>query len=135
MAYRAESLRCPACGELLQAESVHVDGASVFLDRCVRCGGVFLDWHDGEPERVVRAFEASPASGSASRSVRADAACPRCHVPLHREEKATLAGFRCPECFALFLTAASVEALRELPEPVTLRRPPCWERVLAWLRG
>lgn len=85
--YRGAAVRCPGCAEPMTIESVESNGASAEVDVCTSCGGVWIDWFDGEVKRVASAVIASePArlsrpsapSSSLRNEAFATGACPRC---------------------------------------------------------
>jgi Zn-finger nucleic acid-binding protein len=109
------------------------------IDRCARCGGVFLEFFDGEPSALSRGLEGrtelAPAGGAAADG---ELACPDCGAVMVR---APYLGHgpalpRCGSCLAVFLTPAQREALAALalpPEPP--REEPSWlERLVGWVR-
>lgn len=109
------------------------------IDRCGRCGGLFLEFFDGEPSALSRGLidraDLEPAPRPAPEG---SLTCPDCEAPM--VERAYLGHGpslpRCETCLAVFLTPA----LRE--ELATLTLPPSdadeetgWlDRALEWLR-
>lgn len=105
------------------------------IDRCGGCGGMFLEFFDGEPSAISRGLaerteltpSARPASGDAI-------SCPDCEAPMIRraylERGPEL--LRCDTCLAVFLRPWEVARLAALElEP---RAEPSWlERLLRWL--
>jgi Zn-finger nucleic acid-binding protein len=85
--YRGIAIRCPGCADPMTAEAL----AEAEVDVCGSCGGMWVDWFDGEVRRVaveVLDTESSRDAARASRpsaptsSLRSEAvatgACPRC---------------------------------------------------------
>jgi Zn-finger nucleic acid-binding protein len=120
---------------------------SAQIDSCDACGGLWVDWFDGEVETLaveaeaVRANRGVPSPpGSAAGSGSGSRSCPRCHqalsVELHRfhdaREDELVNGvelFRCPECAGSFVPRPSVRLLLDRvsePPVVTL-----WEAFVA----
>jgi Zn-finger nucleic acid-binding protein len=119
------------------------------VDVCAVCGGIWLDWFDGEirevASRVVQQGVVGRPSGpdSLRNEARAIGACPRCarHMASERyvaktvepgprrhvrEEIVTGAEvLRCEDCAGAFLSRTTLEILAALPVP---GRPPEVER-------
>jgi Zn-finger nucleic acid-binding protein len=117
-----------------------VAGADV--DVCAACGGLWVDWFDGEVRAVaVRALKDGvtgrpSAAGTVRNEARAIGACPRCtrHLVSERYVMRTLdarAGrsvrgerdtgaelLRCEDCAGVFVSRTSVEVLASLPTEV-----------------
>jgi Zn-finger nucleic acid-binding protein len=106
-AYRATTLTCPGCAEPLAP--THAGDAVV--DCCTTCGGVWIDWDDGELSATIKRVPppTSPARGPRTGS----AACPRCHAPLGPEHYGTSHAeiFRCGDCIGAFVPRASIALL------------------------
>lgn len=109
----AHPLACAKCGGTLLGEFVARD---VIADRCVDCGGTWLDAHEvvrllGGGLRHAVALHAGVPPGGAMDGVRGD--CPRCRVHLsvvpvrqqqfHVEE--------CPSCRGVWFDAGEMETL------------------------
>jgi Zn-finger nucleic acid-binding protein len=103
-AYRESTPLCPACHEPLEAHTV--EGAGAMIDLCARCGGVWLDWEDGDFTELAR--EVPPAvAREIPRS--GPGVCPRCNRPLHVEVfRDTAELLRCGECAGAFVPYASI---------------------------
>lgn len=109
------------------------------IDRCAACGGLFLEFFDGEPSAISRDLrERSDVGATRARDVPDRLACPDCEEAMVRRaylgEGPELA--RCETCLAVFLAPDEVAELARLelarePEP-----EPSWlERLLGWLPG
>lgn len=114
--YRESRLICPGCKADLEAQEIL--GSAV--DRCVECGGLWVDWFDGDLPQIVRgvrdAGQAKPASddgreeknafGSAKKSSKL-LPCPRCSRPLNQEhfQQSGPIIFRCGECLGAYVPA------------------------------
>src|SRR3954447_26652042 len=81
--YRGAAVRCPGCAEPMTIEVLE----EAEVDVCGACGGMWVDWFDGEVKHVateVLAGESSRASrpSAPTSSLRSEAfatgACPRC---------------------------------------------------------
>ena len=103
-AYRGSAPACPTCHEALTP--FQIDELSALVDLCGRCGGVWIDWEDGDFTELAREVPPAPVremprSGPAS--------CPRCHRPLVVEVfQDTAEVLRCGECSGAFLPYASI---------------------------
>lgn len=143
-AYRGVTVRCPGCAAPMRCEAV----PSAEIDVCDACGGLWVDWFDGEVHTVA-------AEAEAARAGRADApplgharaggssACPRCARPLEVElsrftdatERELITGvelLRCPECAGSFVPRSSAHLLLDRvrePRAVTL-----WEALVGVIR-
>ncbi len=119
------------------------------VDVCAACGGVWVDWFDGEvrevAERVVRGgVSGRPSDPEAIRAeARAIGACPRCLRQLASERyvaKSVVTGntgptktttetgavlLRCEECASAFVSRTALEVLASLPAD---EEPPMSER-------
>jgi hypothetical protein len=109
------------------------------IDRCAACGGLFLEFFDGEPSAISRELrERSDVGAARAREAPARLACPDCEEPMVRRaylgEGPELA--RCETCLAVFLAPHEVAQLARLelarePEPEE-----SWlARLLGWLPG
>lgn len=120
---------------------------SAEVDVCDACGGVWVDWFDGEIHRLAAEAEAArlERGGQAVRSTAAPgnggtSNCPRCMRPLAPEhyrfndasEDELVTGvelFRCMECAGSFVPRASAHLLLDrVREP---RAATLWEAVVA----
>lgn len=125
------------------------------VDVCSSCGGIWIDWFDGEVRRVTAEALGAGARSSrpeAERSSRNEAvavgACPRCTRQLVAERYA-LEGqgtgadlLRCEDCLGVFVAKSSGEMLAALPpgeEPPPSKGPEVleplpWQRLLLLLK-
>jgi Zn-finger nucleic acid-binding protein len=144
-AYRGVTVRCPACAEAMRCEAV----PSAEIDVCDACGGLWVDWFDGEVHTLAVEAEAArvdrgappPASVGAPRG--GSNACPRCSRALTLElyrfsdvrEGELVTGvelLRCSECAGSFVPRASAHLLLDRvrePRAVTL-----WEALVVLLK-
>jgi Zn-finger nucleic acid-binding protein len=81
--YRGIAVRCPGCAEPMSIEQI----AEAEVDVCNACGGMWVDWFDGEVRKVatqvlatepVRASRPSAPTSSLRNEAVATGACPRC---------------------------------------------------------
>jgi hypothetical protein len=109
------------------------------IDRCGRCGGVFLEFFDGEPGALSRGLGAHPdarrdgAERPAGALVCPDGEAPMIDAPYLGHGPAVP---RCETCLAVFLSPtqrAALAALR-LPPPEEDAEPGWVERLVAWVR-
>lgn len=140
--YRGIAVRCPGCAEAMTAH--HISEAEV--DVCDACGGMWVDWFDGEVKKVateVLAGEAERLSrpSAPASSLRAEAvatgACPRCTRQLVVERYVVVTEkkegdeqkvvkqqtgadlMRCEECAGVFVSRSSASLLATLPADET----------------
>ncbi len=120
--YRDLAIRCPGCAEPMTVRP----GRDGDLDLCTACGGVWLDWFDGEVRTVANELAATQAASSPVASAdpsalrneeRATGACPRCATQLVIERHAGTGAElrRCEHCAGVFLSAISKSLLAVLP--------------------
>lgn len=103
-AYRTGAPLCPTCREPLEAHGL--DAPSAEVDLCKRCGGVWLDWEDGDFTSLAR--ELPPASGRILPR-EGPGVCPRCRRELKVEVfQGTAEVLRCGECAGAFLPYPSI---------------------------
>jgi len=84
-------------------------GESAEVDLCELCGGVFIEFFDGEPSSVALGVQAlvheEPIAPSRAWPERAD--CPDCSVPMrgmrYMDGEEGPPVFRCGGCMALFV--------------------------------
>jgi Zn-finger nucleic acid-binding protein len=99
---------CPATLEPQQ-----VDDA--VIDLCPACGGLWIDWFDGDLVDLTKRAPSDPGSPSQPSARAAAGACPRCRRPLDRERFiATVPEIhRCSECVGAFVTRDARDAILE----------------------
>ena len=117
-AYRGSVAPCPECDRPMREERT----PSAEIDVCDECGGVWLDWFDGEPHAVAAEVEerrrGTPIPPMTARVRR----CPRCTRTLDAdvlpwldaregELDAGVEVFRCGECAGIFLPRSSTHLL------------------------
>jgi Zn-finger nucleic acid-binding protein len=117
-AYREASLGCSGCDAPLEPKEV--EGAAT--DVCAACGGIWIDWFDGDLVQLVRGAPPVEATGASRNGT---GACPRCHRPLARERyldsRAEI--LRCADCAGAFVPRSSVQAIASLAVPGAERTP------------
>lgn len=158
--YRGVAIRCPGCAEPMAIRPLQ----EADVDVCGACGGIWIDWFDGELRAVTTEVLATepPARASAPPEVRNEAratgACPRCERQLVSEHfvvggpgsgggegRPSLATgaelLRCEGCAGAFVSATSAQVLAMLPpdEAPASAAPggaPTmpWQRLVALLR-
>ncbi len=117
--YRESALACPGCREALDPHEVH--GATI--DVCAACGGIWVDWFDGDLVQMVRG--APPVTGAHAPDREGSAACPRCRRALdwERYQDSRAEVMRCCDCAGAFVPHASVPAIVELAPQDAERAP------------
>lgn len=134
MAYRERIRRCCACRQLMAPLVIGIDGASVEIDGCEACGGVFAEYFDGEPAAIARAL-VPPGREADESDPPPEAICADCELPmsLHRYLGDGPALLRCGGCLAIFATPAMTSRLARYAmarEPAT--RPGLLATLEAW---
>ena len=143
-AYRGVIVRCPGCAEPMRCEAV----PSAEIDVCDACGGLWVDWFDGEVHTLAVEAEAARVDrGVAPPSPHprggGSGACPRCTrslaPELHRFSDASegelvegVELFRCADCAGSFVPRSSAHLLLDRvrePRAVTL-----WEALVGLLK-
>ena len=115
--YRDTVLACPACREPLEPREVH----DAVIDVCARCGGIWVDWFDGDLVAMVRGAPPVPGATPPDPEVGTAASCPRCRRPLDRERylESRAEILRCGDCAGAFVPQASVSTLVTLAPQAT----------------
>lgn len=122
--YRGAAIRCPGCAEAMSQHALE----ECEVDVCGTCGGIWIDWFDGEVRQVATSALAAAAvtpPNQVDRPSRNEAiaigACPRCTRQLVAE-RYQLDGqttgselLRCEDCLGVFVTKASADVLATLP--------------------
>ncbi len=146
-AYRSTIVRCPRCGNAMRCESV----PSAEVDVCDTCGGLWVDWFDGDVHTLAAETEAArvdrgtPPPGMLDERIPEGGtpSCPRCMRELTSElyrfpdaaDDELVAGvelLRCGECAGSFVPRASAHLLLDrVREP---RSATLWEAFVALLR-
>jgi Zn-finger nucleic acid-binding protein len=139
-AYREQLRVCPECGTPMDAVPVNGDpndaSVQVEADVCGKCGGIFLEFFDGEPSAISRGMLKSGGLARSGAASTGELVCPDCAAPMVRkaylDQGPELA--RCEQCLAVFLAPDDVESLARLelaPEP---SEKPSWlDRLLRWI--
>jgi Zn-finger nucleic acid-binding protein len=145
-------VRCPGCGEAMRCEAV----PSAEVDICDACGGLWIDWFDGEVQTLAIEAEAARvergtpppgmlpnARANNMQSGGGASACPRCMRQLEQElfqfsdatEGELVTGvelLRCSECAGSFVPRPSAHLLLDrVREP---RAATLWEALVAFLQ-
>lgn len=134
--YRARLRTCPACSSAMRQVALRKLKARSSIDLCDRCGGVFLEFFDGEPAHLSREIrEHLEHHHTPLRVGGVPFACPDCErlmdVHPYLDEGPSIA--RCNRCMALFATPEQVRALANFH---FIQDPPSWfERLLGLLRS
>ncbi|MCB9581205.1 MAG: zf-TFIIB domain-containing protein [Polyangiaceae bacterium] len=111
--YRNGPLRCPACGAAMSERLAAV----ATVDVCGDCGGVFVDWFDGEVSTAV--LGADPPVPLALRG-QGDGNCPLCRTPMTEATYPDEGGARvarCGGCAGTFVPRDSMDAIVALGAP------------------
>lgn len=112
--------------------SVHEQ--TVELDACVQCGGVFLDYFDGEPAAIAAELRDSARKGAAKLDL--PVTCTDCDVAMELQSYLETGPdmFRCTACMAAFVTPDQVDALARFTMPNEEPKERGWVQILkAWL--
>jgi Zn-finger nucleic acid-binding protein len=117
-AYREASLGCSGCGAALEPQEVE----TAVIDVCPTCGGIWVDWFDGDLVQLVRG---APAIEVTLPERQGTGACPRCHRPLawerYQDSRAEI--LRCADCAGAFVPRSSMQAIASLAGPFAARAP------------
>jgi Zn-finger nucleic acid-binding protein len=121
VSYRETAPTCPGCGEALDPKQV---GEAV-IDVCPACGGIWVDWFDGDLVVMVRG--APGVKGAPPARAPDSPSCPRCHRPLDAERymESSAQILRCADCAGAFVPHGSARAIagydpeRKGPPPAT----------------
>jgi Zn-finger nucleic acid-binding protein len=107
VSYRDTALACPVCSDALDPCEV---GEAV-IDVCPGCGGIWVDWFDGELVALVRGAPGVPGARAPERAGSSE--CPRCRRPLDGElyldSRAEI--LRCADCAGAFVPRASARVV------------------------
>lgn len=138
--YRGAAVRCPGCAEPMTVEVL----SEAEVDVCGSCGGMWVDWFDGEVKRVAteilrgeraRVSRPSAPTSSLRNEAVATGACPRCSRQLALEryvvkvdvgsgegsERSSVSQttgadlMRCEDCAGVFVPRTSAGLLATLP--------------------
>lgn len=109
------------------------------IDRCASCGGVFLEFFDGEPSALARGLEKrSDLPPTGGRGHGGDHLCPDCGEPMvirpYLDQGPAIP--RCETCLAVFLTPAlrhEMAQLRLAREPEESEERGWMDRLMTWL--
>ena len=121
--YRERRRQCPGCQTPMDELPV-LDSAeeSAMIDHCAECGGVFLEFFDGDPGELCRGVLARALEHAGENNPPAWPTCPDCQLPMAPQR--TISGgsaiARCNGCMGLFATPAQ---LRELAAHVETEQP------------
>lgn len=148
-AYRGGTARCPSCGEPMQTEPL----SRAEVDVCPACGGMWVDWFDGDLEAIaIEAERGRVARGTPlPRALRQPVAtrCPRCSQALSAElyrfgdarDDELVSGvevFRCADCAGAFVPRSAAHLLldRTKQAPTMTLWELIWDGdVIDWLRA
>ena len=146
-AYRDGTIRCPGCSEIMRQEPCPTN-ASAEVDVCDACGGLWIDWFDGDiPTLAAEAEAARVDRGTPIPKGPVNAGngtCPRCLRALRADtfrfpdaspdeliDHVEL--LRCEECAGSFVPRASAHLLldraKQPPQGVGL-----WQAVVELLK-
>jgi Zn-finger nucleic acid-binding protein len=116
--YRENALSCSGCSAALEPKEV----AGAVIDVCSTCGGIWVDWFDGDLVEMVRGAGVEAAAPPERKGT---SACPRCQRPLewerYQESRAEI--LRCADCSGAFVPGVSVGAIIALAGPGAERAP------------
>ncbi len=107
MSYRETALTCPGCGDVLAPQQV----GDAMIDVCPACGGIWVDWFDGELSAVLR--HTPPVEGARLPDRPGHGQCPRCNCPLAEEGylQSKAAILRCGDCSGAFVPRIAAHAI------------------------
>jgi Zn-finger nucleic acid-binding protein len=138
-AYRTSAPQCPTCRLPLEPHTFEQEQAVV--DLCARCGGVWIDWEDGDFTALARRVPPAPRCDLPTDG---KGPCPRCNGQLAVEVFLDVAEvLRCSDCAGAFLPYASIGKIAaSTPAESRESQPPdddagdgLWKRAATKLRG
>jgi hypothetical protein len=130
MSYRENALFCPACATAMEERTT--EGA--MIDACPSCGGVYLDWFDGEPQIALSGWE--PTTHARPSARRLSGPCPKCGGGLEGEELVPTGAivFRCVSCAGFFATEAAAKMIAGHTEPLPSETPSVLTQIIESLK-
>jgi Zn-finger nucleic acid-binding protein len=141
-AYRNSSIiRCPGCSEIMRQEPV----PSAEVDICDGCGGLWIDWFDGDiPTLTAQAEKVRGKPIPSGPAAHGNGICPRCTRRLEADtfrfpdaSESELIDhvelLRCSECAGSFVPRASAHLLRDRASQPE-RSVSLWEAVVELLK-
>jgi Zn-finger nucleic acid-binding protein len=107
---------------------------SARVDHCEQCGGVFLEFFDGDPGDLSRGVLERMLAHSGDHPFRADPPCPDCEIPMVQSRYLDTgpAVARCSRCMGVFATPFQ---LREVASYSDTDEPEEERSLLQRLRG
>lgn len=142
-AYRGLVVRCPGCGEPMRAEPV----PSAEVDVCDACGGLWIDWFDGDVSTLAAEAEAARVDRGtpipSGPPVGGSGICPRCVRQLVADDykfpdaqEGELIDhvelLRCTECAGSFVSRSSAHLL--LDRTQSPRSVGLWHALVEYLK-
>jgi Zn-finger nucleic acid-binding protein len=107
--------QCPQCRALLSELST----TSAIVDRCPDCGGLWIDWFDGEISAVAASARRLPQTDGASGD--GTSSCPDCRTTLsavrYPDDQRGAEILRCGSCAGAFVPRGSLEVVIALGPP------------------
>jgi Zn-finger nucleic acid-binding protein len=142
-AYRAQLRICPACASPMDAVPLSGDANDATVkaeaDACAKCGGIFLEFFDGEPAAISRAMVGRDELHRSGGAQAGELRCPDCACAMVRKAYLGVGPelARCEQCLAVFLAPDEVALLANLalPPEQTTAEPTWLSRLLGWLPG
>lgn len=132
MSYRQAALACPGCAAVLEPKQV----GETTIDVCPACGGIWVDWFDGELSEMVRGAPRTTGTGTPGRA--GSSTCPRDGRPLDAERYLASRAeiLRCGDCSGAFVPRAAAHEIAAM-DPERKGPPPAedgWSRLAAVLQ-
>ena len=118
----------------MELRRLAVHDQAVELDVCRQCGGVFLDYFDGEPAAIAAHLRDSVRPGAGA--INLPVTCTDCDVAMELQSYLETGPemFRCTACMAAFVTPDQVGVLARFTMPDTPAPERGWVAILkAWL--
>lgn len=104
------------------------------FDHCEKCGGIFLDFFDGDPSDVARTLRGALGENP-THAIEGSVDCPDCALPMALELylDSQIPLYRCGSCAGAFITAGM---FRELAKYEVSGSSQSWlQRLLVWLNA
>jgi hypothetical protein len=130
MGYRDNAFFCPGCSAAMEERPT----AEALIDVCPQCGGVYLDWFDGEPQVALAGWAPQPHSRHPVQ--RLTGHCPKCGGGFEGEELGGTGAmiFRCTGCMGFYATEDAARMIAGYTEPLPSEAPSFWARLIETMR-
>jgi Zn-finger nucleic acid-binding protein len=132
VSYRENAIFCPACSAAMEERST----VDALIDVCPECGGIYLDWFDGEPTAALQGWAPTHDPNQAPiQSLKG--VCPKCGGGLVGEELPGTGAiiFRCVGCAGFFATEPAAKMIAGHTEPLPSDAPGFFSQLVLLMRS